>query len=73
MTKHCRECGRLQRVSEQFAFRGMDRLRCTLACGHIVLRDQPAEPNWDPRPPGDRWERDDPRGLDLVPNYQRDG
>ena len=40
ITGHCAQCDRQVRVSEAFAFRGMDRLRATLACGHIVLRDQ---------------------------------
>jgi hypothetical protein len=29
--------------------------------------------NSDPRHPDDRWERDDPRGRDHMPNYQREG
>jgi hypothetical protein len=39
-TGHCSQCGRQVRVSEPFAFRGMDRLRATLACGHVVLREE---------------------------------
>lgn len=39
MTGYCTECDREVRVSEPFAFRGMDRLRATLACGHVVLRE----------------------------------
>lgn len=35
---HCPQCDREVRVSEPYAFRGMDRLRMTLTCGHIVLR-----------------------------------
>lgn len=30
-------------------------------------------PNFDPRHPDDRWERDDPRGRDFMPNYRREG
>lgn len=37
-TGHCTQCDRQVRVSEPFAFGGMDRLRATLACGHVVLR-----------------------------------
>jgi hypothetical protein len=38
-TAHCPQCNVERRVSEQFAFGGMDRLRMTLAtCGHPVLR-----------------------------------
>jgi hypothetical protein len=36
----CPQCDRSVRVSEPFAFGGMDRLRSTLSCGHIVARDQ---------------------------------
>jgi len=36
----CPECGGHARISEPFAFRGMDRLRATLSCGHVVLRDK---------------------------------
>jgi hypothetical protein len=36
---YCPECQRDSRISEPYAFRGMDRLRATLSCGHIVLRD----------------------------------
>jgi hypothetical protein len=39
-TGHCSQCDRQVRVSEPFAFRGMDRLRATLVCGHVVLREQ---------------------------------
>lgn len=35
---HCRQCDRQVRVSEPFAFGGMDRARATLACGHVVVR-----------------------------------
>ena len=35
---HCAQCGRTVSVSEPFAFRGMDRLRMTLSCGHVVAR-----------------------------------
>ena len=35
--------------------------------------DGPSVTNWDPRHPDDRWERDDPRGQDHMPNYQREG
>lgn len=34
----CPQCDRDVRVSEPFAFRGMDKLRATLGCGHVVLR-----------------------------------
>lgn len=37
---YCPECQRQVRVSEPYAFRGADRLRATLACGHVVLRDR---------------------------------
>lgn len=37
---HCPQCQREARVSEQFAFWGRDRLRMTLACGHVVARPQ---------------------------------
>lgn len=37
-TAHCTQCERQVRVSEPFAFFGRDRLRATLACGHLVLR-----------------------------------
>jgi hypothetical protein len=37
-TVTCPQCERQARVSEPFAFRGMDRLRMTLSCGHVVLR-----------------------------------
>jgi hypothetical protein len=39
---HCPECQREVRVSEPYAFRGMDKLRATLACGHVVLRNEAA-------------------------------
>ena len=39
-TGHCSQCDRQDRISEPFAFRGMDRLRATLACGHVVLREE---------------------------------
>lgn len=35
---YCTACGRVARVSEQFAFYGRDRQRMTLACGHVVNR-----------------------------------
>lgn len=35
---HCPQCKREVRISEPFAFGGRDRLRSTLACGHVVLR-----------------------------------
>jgi hypothetical protein len=38
-TGHCAQCDRQVRVSEPFAFAGMDRMRATLACGHVVLRE----------------------------------
>lgn len=34
----CPQCDREVRVTEPFAFGGMDRQRCTLACGHVVPR-----------------------------------
>lgn len=37
---HCCQCDRLVRVSEPYAFFGRDRLRASLACGHIVLRSE---------------------------------
>lgn len=37
--RYCPQCDRSVRVTEPFSFRGMDRLRSTLACGHAVLRD----------------------------------
>lgn len=37
-TAHCPQCDRSVRVTEPFAFGGMDRLRSTLACGHVVAR-----------------------------------
>lgn len=39
-TGYCAQCKRSVRVSEPYAFRGADRLRTTLACGHVVLRDK---------------------------------
>lgn len=42
----CPQCGRGVSVSEPYAFRGMDRLRSTLSCGHVVLREQ--LPQFDP-------------------------
>ena len=39
-TGHCSQCDRQVRVSEPFAFFGRDRLRATLACGHVVLRSE---------------------------------
>jgi hypothetical protein len=35
---HCPQCDRSVRVSEPYAFRGADKLRATLSCGHVVLR-----------------------------------
>lgn len=35
----CFECNRKVRVTEPRAF-GVDKSRCTLACGHIVLRKE---------------------------------
>jgi hypothetical protein len=35
----CPQCDREVRISEPFAFR-VDRLRSTLSCGHVVLREQ---------------------------------
>jgi hypothetical protein len=35
----CPQCLRDVRVSEPYAFRGMDRLRMALSCGHIVTRE----------------------------------
>jgi hypothetical protein len=40
---HCPQCQRAVRISEPFAFGGRDRLRMTLACGHVVLRDDEPE------------------------------
>ena len=37
-TTICPQCGSHARISEPFAFGGMDRLRATLGCGHVVLR-----------------------------------
>lgn len=38
---HCSTCGVDRKVSEPYAFGGMDRLRATLAtCGHVVLRSE---------------------------------
>lgn len=37
---YCPQCDREVRVSEPFAFGGLDRLRSTLACGHVVSRPQ---------------------------------
>lgn len=37
-TGFCAQCGRQARVSEPYAFFGADRLRATLACGHVVVR-----------------------------------
>lgn len=34
----CPECRREVRVTEPNAFGGMDKLRSTLACGHVVLK-----------------------------------
>jgi len=34
----CPQCGRQARVTEPYAFGGMDRLRMTLSCGHVALR-----------------------------------
>lgn len=39
-TVTCPQCERNVRVSEPFAFGGMDRLRSTLSCGHVVARDK---------------------------------
>jgi len=39
-TKTCPQCGTEQRVVERYAFRGLDKLRSTLGCGHMVLREQ---------------------------------
>lgn len=38
-TAHCPQCDRAVRISEPFAFGGRDRLRSTLACGHVVARE----------------------------------
>jgi len=35
---YCPTCDRSVRVTEPFAFGGVDRLRSTLACGHVVVR-----------------------------------
>ena len=35
---YCPQCQRETRVTEAFAFGGADKLRSTLACGHIVAR-----------------------------------
>jgi len=43
-TGYCPECDRQVRVSEPYAFRGMDRLRATLGCGHVVLRERAFQP-----------------------------
>jgi hypothetical protein len=37
-TGFCPQCEREVRVSEPFAFRGVSRELCTLACGHVVGR-----------------------------------
>lgn len=37
-TMYCPQCSAQRRVSEPFAFASMDRLRSTLACGHVVVR-----------------------------------
>lgn len=37
-TRYCSQCQREQRVTEPRAF-GIDKLRSTLACGHIVLKE----------------------------------
>lgn len=36
----CPQCDRRVTITEPFAFRGMDKLRATLSCGHVVLRAQ---------------------------------
>lgn len=36
---HCPQCQRPSRITEPYAFGGADRLRSTLACGHIVARE----------------------------------
>ena len=36
---YCPVCERERRIAEPFAFRGMDRLRMSLGCGHVVLRE----------------------------------
>jgi hypothetical protein len=38
----CPQCERPARVTEPFAF-GVDRLRSTLSCGHVVARDRLAQ------------------------------
>ena len=40
MTAKCPNCQREVRVSEPYAFWGRDRLRATLSCGCVVLRDK---------------------------------
>lgn len=35
---YCPPCDRQVSIREEFAFGGTDRLRSTLACGHIVHR-----------------------------------
>lgn len=40
MTAQCTQCDREVRVTEPYAFGGMDRLRTALACGHVVLRTE---------------------------------
>jgi hypothetical protein len=37
-TAHCPQCERDVRVSEPYAFRGADKLRATLTCGHVLPR-----------------------------------
>lgn len=39
MTAYCETCQREVRVSEPYAF-GIDRLRATLSCGHVVSRQK---------------------------------
>ena len=40
----CPQCGADRRVVEPFAFRGRDKLRMTLACGHVVPRPDVRQP-----------------------------
>ena len=37
---HCPQCQREVRISEPYAFGGMDRLRASLSCGHVVVRSE---------------------------------
>lgn len=37
-TAHCTQCDREVHISEHAAFGGRDKLRMTLACGHVVAK-----------------------------------